>query len=148
MEAVIFVGIQGSGKTTFFKQRFFESHIRLNLDMLRTRHRERLLFHACLEAKAKMVVDNTNTLREERERYIAPAKLAHFRIIGYYFTPDVEGSMKRNATRAGDAVIPERGILGMVKRLQEPTFDEGFDELYRVEISADTGEFQVRKFEQ
>lgn len=51
MEAVIFVGLQGSGKTTFFKEQFFDTHIRINLDMLRTRHREEIVFQACLEAK-------------------------------------------------------------------------------------------------
>ncbi|HWE94100.1 MAG TPA: hypothetical protein VG269_09070 [Tepidisphaeraceae bacterium] len=39
MEAVIFCGVQGSGKSTFFRERFFDTHLRLNLDMLRTRHR-------------------------------------------------------------------------------------------------------------
>ena len=34
MEAVIFTGIQASGKSTFFKERFFDTHVRINLDML------------------------------------------------------------------------------------------------------------------
>ena len=37
MEAVIFVGIQGSGKSSYYKERFFRTHFRINLDMLRTR---------------------------------------------------------------------------------------------------------------
>jgi predicted kinase len=41
MEAVIFVGIQASGKSTFYCQRFFATHMRISLDMLRTRRRER-----------------------------------------------------------------------------------------------------------
>ena len=60
MEALIFVGLQASGKSTFYKERFFTTHLRINLDMLRTRHRERLLIGACLEAKQPFVVDNTN----------------------------------------------------------------------------------------
>jgi predicted kinase len=43
MEAVILIGIQGSGKSTFCRERFFNTHIRINLDMLKTRHRERYL---------------------------------------------------------------------------------------------------------
>ena len=39
MQAVIFIGIQGSGKTTFYRDRFFNTHFRINLDMLKTRHR-------------------------------------------------------------------------------------------------------------
>lgn len=33
MQAVIFVGLQGAGKTTFYKERFFATHLRLSLDM-------------------------------------------------------------------------------------------------------------------
>jgi hypothetical protein len=36
MEVVIFAGIPASGKSTFYLQRFFETHIRINPDMLRT----------------------------------------------------------------------------------------------------------------
>jgi predicted kinase len=147
MEAVIFVGIQGSGKTTLYRERFFESHIRLNLDMLRTRHREKLLFLACLEAKAKFVVDNTNTLKVERARYILTARQSKFRVIGYYFIPDLQGCLSRNAKRANSVSIPEKAIVGTRRQLQEPAFDEGFDELYHVEI-LDNGAFQVWEIEQ
>ena len=51
MELVLFMGIQATGKSTFFRERFFDTHLRMNLDMLKTRHRESLLFAACLEAK-------------------------------------------------------------------------------------------------
>jgi hypothetical protein len=49
-EAVIFIGVQASGKTSFYRQRFFETHLRISLDMLRTRQREQLLLVACLGA--------------------------------------------------------------------------------------------------
>ena len=42
METVILVGIPGSGKTTFYRERFFETHVRISLDMLRMRDREGL----------------------------------------------------------------------------------------------------------
>jgi predicted kinase len=57
MEAVIFIGIQGSGKSSFYRQHFFNTHIRINLDMLKTRHREKIFVRACLEAKQRFVVD-------------------------------------------------------------------------------------------
>ncbi len=40
MEAVMFSGIQATGKSTFFQQRFFNTHVRINLDMLKTRNRD------------------------------------------------------------------------------------------------------------
>lgn len=134
MEAVIFIGIQGVGKSTFFKQNFFDTHIRINLDMLRTRHRERLMFEACLEAKQKFVVDNTNLTREEREKYIAEAKKFGFKIIGYYFQTNLEKAFEQNNKREGKAKVPEKGILSAYKRLEIPQFDESFDELFYVSI--------------
>jgi predicted kinase len=135
MEAVIFVGIQGSGKSTFFKERFSDSYVRINLDMLRTRHREKLIFEACLEAKQKFVVDNTNLTRETRAKYLAGAKEYGFKVIGYYFRTDLKRALERNNNRAGKAKIPEKGLLSAFKRLQIPSFDEGFNQLFYVWIN-------------
>ena len=145
MEAVILVGIQGAGKTTFCKERFFESHIRINLDMLRTRYREKLLFEACLEAKQKFVLDNTNLTREEREKYIVRAKEFGFKIVGYYSQTKIEKAIERNNRRAGKAKIPEKGLRGAHKRLQIPDLEEGFDKLFYVLIN-DENQFVVEEF--
>src|SRR5258706_11583786 len=69
MEAIIFVGVQGSGKTSFYRQHLLESHVRISLDMLRTRHREQLLLAACLQGKQPFVIDKTNPLPSDRARY-------------------------------------------------------------------------------
>ena len=37
---MIFCGIQGSGKTTFYRDHLLASHIRISLDMLRTRRHQ------------------------------------------------------------------------------------------------------------
>lgn len=60
MEAILLCGIQATGKSTFCRERLFSSHVRLNLDMLKTRHREDVLLRACIEAKQPFVIDNTN----------------------------------------------------------------------------------------
>jgi len=135
MEAVIFVGIQGAGKSTFFKRNFFDTHIRINLDMLRTKNREKLIFEACLEAKQKLVIDKTNLTREEREKYIVAAKNYGFKVIGYYFQTNLEKALGRNNQRQGKAKIPDKGLFSAFKRLQIPQFDEGFDELFYVSIN-------------
>ncbi len=142
MEAVIFIGIQGSGKTTFYQRRFSDTHIRLSLDMLRTRHREALLVQGCLAARQPFVVDNTNVRRAERERFIAAAKQARFRVIGYYFKPELRASIRRNNQRADRKKIPVPGVVGTWKRVEPPSPDEGFDELWIVEID-ENNEFIV-----
>lgn len=146
MEAVVFVGIQAAGKSTFYRERFFDTHIRINLDMLRTRHRERLLVQACIAAKQPFVVDNTNVRIAERARYIAPARAAGFRVVGYIFHSHPGEALQRNQQRTGTRVVPEKGIRGTYKRLEIPTFQEGFDALYDVYINQ-TSEFVVREEE-
>jgi hypothetical protein len=148
MEAVLIVGLQASGKTTFYRDRFFRTHVRLSLDQLRTRHREAILLRACLEAKQPFVVDNTNPTAAERARYLGPARAAGFRTIGYIFRPDVEGSLARNRERPPAERIPIPGVLGTAKRFETPTLDEGFDALWWVAIDPTSpGEFVVEAWE-
>ena len=64
--AILLIGIPATGKSTFCRLRFFDSHLRLNLDQLRTRHREKLLLEVCLSSRLPFVVDNTNATRAER----------------------------------------------------------------------------------
>lgn len=146
MEAVIFIGIQGAGKSTFFKQRFVDTHIRINGDMLKTKHREKVLIEACLEAKQAFVVDKTNVTAEDRAKYIEAAKKHHFRVVGYYFRSVFEEALERNNRREGKARIPEKGLRGMLRRLQKPAFSEGFDTLFYVWIN-ENNEFVVEDWQ-
>jgi predicted kinase len=134
MEAVLFVGVQASGKSTFYRERFFATHMRINLDMLKTRHREKLLLAVCIDTRQPFVVDNTNPTRAERQVYIEAAKQAGFRVISYYFQSKIEDCKRRNEQRPVEERIPVQGILGAAGRLQIPSRDEGFDELFYVRI--------------
>jgi predicted kinase len=137
MEAVILIGIQGAGKSTFCRERLFDTHVRINLDMLRTRNREEHLLRTCLAQQQPFVVDNTNPTREERARYISAAKAAGFRVIGYYFASKVEECKQRNEERDPNRVVPIQGLLGTYNRLQLPSQHEGFDALYYVTIAGE-----------
>ena len=142
MEADILVGIQAAGKTSFYLARFFRTHVRISLDMLRTRHREAILLRACIEAKQPFVVDNTNPTMPERARYLILAKAAGFRAIGYYFPPEVEACLARNEARPERERVPPKGLVGTFRRLEIPTLAEGFDELYAVKVDG-LGRFVV-----
>ena len=37
MEAVVLCGVQGSGKTTLYRDRFLDTHVRVSLDLYRGR---------------------------------------------------------------------------------------------------------------
>ena len=137
MEALILAGIQGAGKSTFSRDRYWDTHIRINYDMLRTRHREKLLIEACLEAKQSFVVDATNPLMADRERYIAKAKAARFRVVGIEFQISTAIAISRNASRVGKKRVPEKAIYATAAKFQSLSFDEGFDEIWLVTITSD-----------
>ncbi|MFZ4538417.1 AAA family ATPase [Propionivibrio sp.] len=137
MEAIILCGIQGAGKSTFCRDRYWESHIRLNYDMLRTRHREKLMLAACIESKQSFVVDATNPTILDRERYVSQAKAAKFKVIGIQFVVPVELAVGRNAMRATKQCVPNKAIYATAAKFQPITFAEGFDELWLAIVSAD-----------
>jgi predicted kinase len=137
MEAIIFVGIQASGKSSLYFEKLSKTHLRLNLDMLKTRHRETILLDACIKAKQPIVIDNTNPTKEDRKRYIEKLKQNNFKIIGYYFKSSIEECLYRNNQREGKEKIPEVGIKGTYNKLELPEYSEGFDELYYISIEED-----------
>ncbi len=144
-QAVIFIGLQATGKSTFYKDRFFKTHLHISLDGLRTRHREKVFLDACLQNAQNFVIDNTNPTLEDRQRYIVPAKKAGFEVIGYYFESKISYSFLRNQGRHGKERIPEVGIRRTYRRLQIPSLKEGFDRLYYVRIDQQ-GQFIVQEW--
>lgn len=144
MDLILFMGIQASGKSTFYRERLFDTHVRVNLDMLKTRHREKLLVEACLEGQTPFVVDNTNLTRKDRERYLLPAKEAGFSVRGFFFQSKVADSISRNALRTGKQRVPEVAIRGSSRRLELPSAAEGFDSLAFVRI--ENGVFVVEAY--
>lgn len=144
MEAIIFTGIPGSGKSSFYLDHFFATHVRISLDLLKTRARENRFLEACLQTGQKFVVDNTNPSREERTRYLKLSKPAGFSLIGYYFASPVNPCLQRNAAREPPARVPDVAILSAARRLQRPSLEEGFDQLFYVSLQQ--GVFQVEEW--
>lgn len=144
MEAVIFCGIQASGKTTYYLRNFLQTHVRISMDLLRTRHREKLFLELCLQTGQRFVADNTNPTAEERRRFIEPALAAKFKIRGYFFETTVGEAIRRNAGRTGKARIPEKGVGGTYKRLEVPKISEGFHSLFKVRITPEN-QFQIQE---
>jgi hypothetical protein len=117
IEAVLLIGSNIAAKSAFYLARFSHTHVRITLDQLKTRQREDILVQACLMAKQMFVVDNINTTKADRARYIAPAKLAGFRVTGYYFS------------------------TGSIIHVDLPRLEEGFSSLFYVRESC--GQFDV-----
>jgi predicted kinase len=139
MEAVILIGLPAAGKSTFYQQRFLGTHVRINLDMLKTRRREAVFVDRCLQTRQSFVVDNTNITVTDRARYIRPAKAAGFRVIGYYFSSGVKDCLARNAQRSDRQRVPPPALYRAIRRLEIPRMEEGFDELYEVQPNGEGG---------
>lgn len=143
---MLFVGLQGSGKSAFFKAEFADTHVRINRDMLKTKAREARFFELCLETGQRCVIDNTNATPEERARFIAAAKARGFRVVGYYFDVPAREALARNNARPEPQRVPAVGVFATAKRMRVPTAAEGFEALFRVKPAE--GKFEVTALEE
>ncbi len=133
-QAIIFMGIQASGKTTFYEQMLADKgYTHISLDVLHTRKKEDLLLVDCLENGRSLVVDNTNPEVSVREKYITKAKEYGYQVIGIFFQSRVKDCMRRNEQRG--LKVPQKAIACTSRNLQLPSLEEGFDELYFVSIN-------------
>jgi predicted kinase len=139
MEAVVLCGVQGSGKTTLYRDRFLDTHVRVAMDLLRTRTREAAFVKLCLDTRQPFVVDNTNPTPAERRRYVEAAQQAGFRAIAYLVEVDEVEALARNREREPGRRVPPAGVVGTVRRLVRPTPEEGFDELWHATAAAGGG---------
>jgi len=137
MEAVILCGVQGSGKTTLYRDRFLETHARVSLDLLRTRAREAAFLRTCLDTRMPFVVDNTNPTVAERARYVEPARAAGFKLVAYLVEADHAVAAGRNLAR--ERAVPAAGLRDVARRLVRPTPEEGFQELFHATAAPDGG---------
>ena len=127
------MGLQASGKTTFFEQFLKDKgYVHINLDTLKTRHREILEITICLDRGLCYATDNTNPTKEDRRRYIGPAKDKGYHIVGYFMQSRLASCLERNGRR--DRQVPKKGILATFNKIEMPSLDEGFDELNFVSI--------------
>lgn len=141
--AIIFIGIQASGKSTFYHEQFAD-YVHINLDTLHTRNKEKLLLQECVESGYSFVVDNTNPTKADREKYIRAAKDYGYCIHGYYFQSSVSECIERNRKREGKARIPDRAVAGTHRKLELPEYGEGFDKLFYVCLK--DGHFQTQEW--
>jgi predicted kinase len=134
MEAIVLCGVQGSGKTTLYGDRFLDTHVRVSLDVLHTRAREAAFVALCLETRQPFVVDNTNPTPADRARYLEPARAAGFKAIAYVVDVDPAVAIARRTGHVGAA-----SVAGTARRFVRPTPEEGFDELWHATAGPDGG---------
>ncbi len=143
MEMILFVGIPASGKSSFYKELFFNSHIRISMDLLNTRNKEGKLLQYCFETQSKMVIDNTNVTAEGRRKYIHLGQRNQYEIIGYYFESSLQDCLERNKNRKDS--INEIGVKTKFKELEKSLLKEGFDKIFNVKII--DNKFEITSYE-
>jgi predicted kinase len=148
VECVILIGLPGAGKTTFFRGYFAATHRLISKDLWREhRNRERRQTQLLRDALARgdsVVVDNTNPTRAERAALMSIARAESARVIGYFFDVTTRQAVARNAERTGSGKVPNVAIFTTARRLERPTIDEGFDQLFDVTITPERT-FAVRE---
>ncbi|GIH93420.1 AAA family ATPase [Planobispora siamensis] len=146
-EVAILVGLQGSGKTTFYRRVLAGTHVHVSKDDFPDARRPQLrqlgLIRAALEEGRDVAVDNTNPSAEEWRPLVELAGEYGARVTGYWFPPDVPVCLERNAARQGRARVPEVGVFATLKRLRRPHLTDGFDAIFVVR-TAGGGAFEVR----
>lgn len=137
MTLIIFVGLPGSGKSTYYFGHFAETHVHVSKDLMKgARNLDALqmpLIEKALAAGKSVVVDNTSPSAAIRAPLIAIGKRHAARIIAYYFDCSVKTALMRNQQREeGKGRVPKVAIFVTKKKLQAPSLDEGFDEIHVV----------------
>lgn len=143
-ELVILVGLQGSGKSTFYRERFASTHSLASMDLYSpsSRNRRKRLLREVAEhlaAGRSVVADNTQPTAADRAPLVALARAAGARVVGFYLASPVADCLRRNAAREGAARVPDVALLATAKKLEPPSLTEGFDRLSRVSIGQPSG---------
>jgi predicted kinase len=146
MELVILIGLQASGKSTFFQQNFAKTHKLVSKDLMPNHKnkakRQIQLIEEALKNADSVIIDNTNPTRKERDVLIKLGKQYNATITGYYFESYVSRCLERNQQREGKAKVPNVAIYATSRKLDHPEITEGFGQLFYVTI-ADKNQFKV-----
>lgn len=142
-KAILFVGIQASGKTTFYRERLKPlGYAHISMDQLHYRKREPSLLDLSIASGVHIVIDNTNPTREDRLRYLPKLKAAGYEVLCYFFQSRVKDCIRRNEERG--TKVPAHAIAATSNKLELPSRQEGFDNIFFVRIGPDG--FDVSEF--
>lgn len=146
MEVVIFTGLQGAGKSSFYRARLASSHVLVSKDLLRNNRRparrQHRLIEEALSAGQSVAVDNTNPTAADRAELIELGRRHGATVIGYYFESRLEDCLHRNRLRTGKERVPDVALVTVARKLELPGYSEGFDRLFYVRLTPEQ-QFEV-----
>jgi predicted kinase len=132
-ELIIFVGLQASGKSTYYQTHFAATHVHVSKDLMPKAHnrdaKQLATIEEALAQGRSVVVDNTNATPAIRAPLIAIGRRHGVRLIAYYFETTVKDAVARNRRREGKARVPDVALFVSAKKMVPPGVAEGFDEV-------------------
>ena len=79
-----------------------------------------------------VIVDNTNTTKKSRSKYVQIAKLFGISVRAVYINCPVDLALQRNASREGEEHVPDKAVRFYYKILEPPSVNEGFDSVEEI----------------
>lgn len=146
VELVLLMGLQASGKSTFYRERLSQTHLQISKDLMtnvkNANKRQEQMLREALSQQKSVAIDNTNPNPEVRAPLLDIGRAAEALIIGYYFESKLVDCLARNQLRSGKAKVPDVALYATTKRLILPSKEEGFDQLFYVRMLPEGG-FEV-----
>lgn len=134
MRAAIFIGIQASGKSSFYENVLSPlGYVHVSMDLLHNRNREEALIRECIREGRNIAIDNTNPTRVERDRYLSILQEAGCPVDCYFFKSVVRDCVERNRQRG--ETVPAKAIAATSNKLEMPSREEGYDRMYFVQMN-------------
>jgi len=132
-ELVILVGYPGSGKSHFVNCLYGKNdkYIILHGDDLKTSVKMIKATRPLIKNGKSVVIDATNPSKDKRKEYIDLAKELNISIRCIYISTSMEESLFRNNQRPKEQIVPKIVYNVYKKKFEEPTIDEGFDNVTR-----------------
>ncbi|WVR08641.1 polynucleotide kinase 3'-phosphatase [Kwoniella sp. DSM 27419] len=156
MEIVVFVGPPASGKSSFYRKHFQpEGYEHINQDTLGNRDRCLRIAEAALTAGKRIVVDNTNRNKETRAYWVRLASKLDLPIRLFHFLCPLELAKHNNVYRAiyappGEpprSLLPLLAFTSYAAAFEQPSKEEGFDEIRAVNFHFDGAPEMRRKWD-
>lgn len=134
-EVILMVGSPGSGKSHFAKF-YLANYEYINRDTLGSWQKCVSAMEQSLTQRKHVVIDNTNPDRPSRERYIVTAKKYNVPIRCFLMTTTIDHAKHNNKFRelidSNHSKISDIIINSYMKTYTEPTLDEGFTEILKI----------------
>lgn len=145
----LMIGAPGSGKSTYIKNHAQPDDIIISRDVIRYSmvdekeyffSKEKKVYQELLKRinhaislNTTFYVDQTSLNRKSRKGLLDQVCHRPDTIIAVYIKKSLSDILSQNALRTGRAFVPETAVINMFAALEEPTFDEDFDEIWVIE---------------